>query len=174
MPNLQPLSEDERSELIAYLDGELDPKLARRVEVKLNTDPRVRAEADALKRTWALLDYLPRPDPSPNFTHRTVDRLSTMGPGSPLHMRRPAWRRWALGIGWAAALLLVGVAGYAGAPWVAAAYRGQAGDPASEAEQLARDLRTIEQLRLLQNANDFQFANELDRPELFGDDHSGF
>ena len=64
MPDPQPFTDDDRDDLIAYLDGELQGAAQRRVENRLVTDPTVRAEADSLKRAWDLLDYLPRPEPS--------------------------------------------------------------------------------------------------------------
>ena len=172
MPEKNPLNDDERDELIAYLDGELTEADARRVESKLSADPAIRAEADSLKRTWDLLDYLPRPEPSPSFTHRTFERLTPVRPlllAGPFHRRR-----WLLGLGWAAALLVATLAGYAAAPLVLPGWKAP-GDPSADADQqLARELRLVERLRLYQHVNDIQFLNELDRPELFGDDQAGF
>lgn len=76
------------SELVAYLDGELDPEGNEVVEARIGVDTTVRAEADALKKTWDLLDYLPRSEPSPSFTERTISRIEpltksgTNGPAS--------------------------------------------------------------------------------------------
>lgn len=172
MPDPQPLSDDERDELIAYLDGEADADTARNVEAKMNRDPRVRNEAEALRKTYDLLDYLPKPEPSPSFTHKTLTRASLAIPGL-VAPTRPPWQRWALGIAWVAAVLIVGVAAYAAAPLV---YQAPAtGDSAAEREQqLVRDLRVIDNLRPLNAAGDINFLHELDRPELFGDDHAGF
>lgn len=66
------------AELVAYLDGELDPAGARRVEARLANDPAARARATELKKTFDLLDYLPKPEPSPNFTTRTLEKLPAM------------------------------------------------------------------------------------------------
>lgn len=174
MPELQPLNDDERDELISYLDGEADPKTARHVEAKLNRDPRVRAEADALRKTYDLLDYLPRPEPSPNFTARTLTRVSgAVRPGMVGTAKR-RWRRWALGFSWAAAVVLVGVAGYAGAPLFYQPRPTAVEPPPDVDQQLVRDLRVIEHLRAYQQANDIHFLHELDRPELFGDERSGY
>jgi hypothetical protein len=68
------------AELIAYLDGELDPVAARKVEARLARDPAARARAAELKKSFDLLDYLPKPEPSPNFTSRTLDKLPTVKP----------------------------------------------------------------------------------------------
>lgn len=105
------LSDEDREDLVAYLDGELDEAAARQLEAKLSIDAEARAEAEALQQTWGLLDYLPRPEPSPSFTHRTLERLavhSTM-------VARRRWPRWVLGLGWAAAVLLALAAGLGGA-----------------------------------------------------------
>jgi anti-sigma factor RsiW len=63
------------AELVAYLDGELDPVAAQKVEARLASDPAARAKAAELKKTFDLLDYLPRPEPSPTFATRTIDKL---------------------------------------------------------------------------------------------------
>ncbi len=67
-------------ELVAYLDGELDADAARKVEARLQTDPDARARAEALKKSYDLLDYLPRPEPSPTFTTRTLEKLPALKP----------------------------------------------------------------------------------------------
>jgi anti-sigma factor RsiW len=155
------LSEQERADLVAYLDGELAGEAARAVEAKLSLDPRARAEADALKRTWALLDYLPRSEPSPAFTHRTMERLAPVRAGG-------AWRRWRAGflaVGWAAALLLSVWAGYAGYNLFVPREPGE--------RELVHDLRLIENKRLYDLVEDLDFWRSLDRRDLFGDDSSG-
>src|SRR5207248_669373 len=111
MTQSYPLNDKDRSDLIAYLDGELEGEAARAVEARISRDPAVRAEAESLKRTWDLLDYLPRPEPAPNFTHRTLDKLSTHATRAALRQKRPL-RRWLYGTGWAAAVVLVGLVGY--------------------------------------------------------------
>src|SRR5262249_19754208 len=113
MSNQPPLNEEERADLVAYLDGELDAAKARAVEDRIGKDPAARAEAETLKKTWELLDSLPRPEPSPSSTHRPLDRLAAMRPSGPT----PAVprRRWGLtALGWVAAGLVAAAAGYAG------------------------------------------------------------
>jgi hypothetical protein len=112
MPQPANLSEQERADLVAYLDGELASDDARALEAKLHLNPSARAEADALRRTWELLDFLPRSQPSTTFTHRTLQRVV---PVRAAEQRR--WRVRCLGLGWLAALLLSGWAGYAGYNW---------------------------------------------------------
>src|SRR5437773_9892739 len=73
-------NEEREAELVAYLDGELTEADAREFEQKLHSDSAMRRDADALKRTWELLDFLPQPDPSATFTSRTLDKLSVLRP----------------------------------------------------------------------------------------------
>ncbi len=169
MAELQPLSEDEKAELIAYLDGELDEESATAVEAQINRDPRVRAEVEALRRSWGLLDFLPKPEPSPQFTQRTVTKASVLAPSLLDRARR--WRRLVFGVGWAAALVVAGVVGYASVPL--SRDKPIAGKPDDSEPQLVRDLRVIDQLPAYQNAGDIHFLNELDQPDLFGDDSAG-
>src|ERR1700676_4895709 len=99
------LSEDERADLVAYLDGELDEAASQDFEARLSREPQLRAEAEALKKTWELLDYLPRPEPSGGFTHRTLERLAVRETAV---IRDGTARRWAwlAPVGWAAAMLM--------------------------------------------------------------------
>jgi hypothetical protein len=157
------MSDDERAQLVAYLDGELPEQTARTLEARLNRDPAARAEAEALRKTWELLDYLPHAEPSPSFTNRTVERLSALRPAHSASSGR--WRWW-LGIpSWAAAVLLCGVAGYAGMMHF------YPKEPSTE--DLARDLRIVENLRLYEAADDFEFLHMLDQPDQFGEDALG-
>src|SRR5438876_10965104 len=114
MGTLPPLTDEERENLIAYLDGELDEKTARAFEAKLNRDPRYRAEADTLSRTWSLLDYLPQTEPSTAFGTRTLESVSAFRPAT--RARKASWHRqpWVLGTGWAAAVVVAAVLGFTG------------------------------------------------------------
>jgi hypothetical protein len=83
----KPLPEDDlpdpvEAELVAFLDGELDPSAAHEVQTKLAADAALRAEAAALKKSFDLLDYLPKPEPSPEFATRTLDRLPAVKSGT--------------------------------------------------------------------------------------------
>lgn len=68
----QRLSPAERANLVAYLDGELAERDAQLLATKLTLSPTARREADALERTWELLEHLPRPQPSQQLTERTL------------------------------------------------------------------------------------------------------
>jgi anti-sigma factor RsiW len=159
------LNEKEREDLVAYLDGELPEEDARALEAKLSLDPQARAEANLLRHTWDLLDFLPRLEPSARFTHQTLERLA---PVSTSGMRGPApgrARRWLLGLGWAAALVLAALAGHAG-------FHLLAPDGPTE-EDLVYDLRLIEDKPLYELVGDVQFLKDLDNPALFREEDPG-
>ena len=156
------LSDEDRADLVAYLDGELDEESAQALEARLNLDAEARAEADQLRRTWELLDFLPRPQPSLRFTHRTLERLSPLRAEE--QQRRQRWRTCCLGLGWVAALLLAGWSGYAGYNWLVPREPGE--------RQLLQDLRIIENKRLYERIEDLDFWRALDAPDLFGDEAS--
>jgi hypothetical protein len=107
------LTPTERADLVAFLDGELDPQASRQLEAKLQCDPSARAEADTLRKTWELLDCLPQPTPSATFTDRLVQRVSGEMPivGRAATKR---WRPWLLGIGWVVAVGVAGTLGFFG------------------------------------------------------------
>jgi hypothetical protein len=173
MPDVPPLDDKQRSDLIAYLDGELDEQSARELEAQLSKSPKARAEAEALRRTWDLLDYLPKPEPSANFTHRTLDRIAP--PPTMLAPRFAAHgKSWALGVGWAAAVLLAAVGGYAGMRLLPHRSPTPPAAPTQDIDpQMVRDVRVLDDLPRYQHAEDLRFLKELDDPDLFGDDSGG-
>jgi anti-sigma factor RsiW len=166
-----PLSEKDRAELVAYLDGELDAQASQAVEARLSRDATARAEVDQLRRTWELLDFLPRPEPSASFTHRTMERLGPTPTAAQPRPTRFVLPRWAFGTGWAAAVLLAMVGGYIGL----SALLNVAPPPRYEPtdQDLVRDLRVIENKRFYELAHDLEFLKDLDHPDLFGEDAHG-
>jgi hypothetical protein len=195
LPDDGPPPDPFEAELVAYLDGELDPADARRVESRLATDPDVRARAAALKKTFELLDHLPRPEPSPTFTSRTLERLPAVAAaqapptasrsatargslsmpvllsgGAALLPPPPA--RWGL---WAAAVALAvigfAIAGYLAAPTIQHALTPAppTGDPTPDHLPIS-DRELIENLPLYAAADDIDFVLALASPDYFGDD----
>lgn len=197
-----PLPDDPvEAELVAYLDGELDGEAERTVEARLASDPQLRARADALKKTFDLLDFLPRADPSPDFAARTVEKLPAVKsnpesrPGVAAAARSSsvpialstgsipggtAGRPWF----WVAAVLVCGIA-LAGGYFASAALRSigtsdekvqpyvaAPASPASDDDPPPE--RAIELLPLYAGADNLEFVRELAAdPELFGDQAEG-
>lgn len=168
-------------DLVAYLDGELDEQSTQAVESRLTQDAALRDEANALKRTWDLLDYLPKHEPSPTFTTRTLDKLAALRPAGSATANRSRTatataarqRRWPLRLAAVAAALALVAVGFAAGGWFSHSNPSAAPEPADTEEQMARDLRVLDNMHLLPFADDMKFLKALDDPDLFGDDAAG-
>ena len=94
----QRLSPAERANLVAYLDRELNEAESRAIATKLSLSPTARREVEALEKTWELLEQLPRPKASEDFTERTLTEVRQLdAAGRPARERvrddrRPAAR----------------------------------------------------------------------------------
>jgi anti-sigma factor RsiW len=171
MPELPPIDNENEEEetLVAYLDGELDPQSEDAVETRLSLDVRVRSKVDALRRTWELLDYLPRPEPSPRFTSQTLDRISALRPAAVVPRSSPwpglRWRLWAFGLIWLALILLAGTLGFTAIRYLLEKPRHGNLD-----ELLVRYVWVIENEQLYKQVDDIGFLKQLAVPELFGDE----
>ena len=167
--------EQRQDELTAYLDGELDAHAATEFERRLQDDPSLRHEAETLKRTWELLDFLPQPEPAANFTSRTLDKLSIVVPArsatttsQPTLIAAPARNPWPKRLALAAAAIAVFLVGYG----LAGLFLSQGSKPLTPQErdeQMARDLRLLDRLPLYQHGDDLDFVRGLDDPDLFGE-----
>lgn len=173
------MNEKDQADLVAYLDGELDKQTAQDLEARLTRDPRARAELEALRQTWELLDYLPRPEPSASFTHRTLERVSALRPAARAGRNGEGrWPLWVTGLGWAASLLLAAGAGFAALKLLASSGEGKPSpdplahlEPAEVERQLVQNLRLLENKRLYENVDDIEFLRNLE--ELFGEPEGG-
>lgn len=68
---------DERlTQIVSYLDGELDETQMNAFEQDLINDPEMRSHADILSRTWGLLDSLEEVSASRQFTQETMATIS--------------------------------------------------------------------------------------------------
>ena len=68
----QRLTDHERSNLVAYLDGELTNDEARALSTKITQSVTARREIESLQLAWDLLDHLARPEPNDDFATRTL------------------------------------------------------------------------------------------------------
>jgi anti-sigma factor RsiW len=171
------LTDEDRANLVAYLDGELDEPARSALEAKLNRDPQARQEAETLRRTWQLLDHLPRPQPSAEFTQTTLTHLKAALPAKSERRATLSWRLWAFGLGWVAALVAASALGHAaGNLWPRRASPTAAPAPVDVGQALAKDLGVVERQHLYKHVEDIRFLKALADPndaDLFGDDDAG-
>ncbi|HWL10672.1 MAG TPA: hypothetical protein VNQ76_19855 [Planctomicrobium sp.] len=114
MAKLTRLTSEDRENLAAYLDGELDEDGTRRIESVLTASEVARNDVDVLARTYEMLDLLPRPQITQDFTERTLASARLREHRKPISQQ--AWFLTAQRIGvlglWGIAMLITGMAGY--------------------------------------------------------------
>lgn len=77
-PDHQRLRPEDRANLVAYVDGELTEAESRALTTKITHSATARREVDLLKRTWDVLDKLPRPHVSEQFHDRTLTYIRSV------------------------------------------------------------------------------------------------
>jgi hypothetical protein len=85
MAKITRLSSEQRDNLAAYLDGELDEHATQEIEQVLAVSEVARHEIDMLSRTWDMLNVLPTYKAADDFTHKTITSLRAAeqaGPGA--------------------------------------------------------------------------------------------
>ena len=70
------LSAEDRKDLVAYLDGEVESTVAGHLKEKIASSYSAQQEVEVLQRTWDLLDNLPMPAATGDFTNRTVELIT--------------------------------------------------------------------------------------------------
>lgn len=154
MSKLSRLSAQQRDDLVAYLDGELDEQSTQQIEQVLASNNVARHDVDMLARTWDLLNVLPTPRASAEFTQRTMTQIETQPMAVPLSTR--PWFRIARQSGiltvWALGLALVG--------WLA--FSVARGVLSTEADLLVDDLPVIQNFQRYQEVDaDPEFLRKL-------------
>lgn len=150
----QRLTPEQRSHLVAYLDGELQGHESEAISRTLGQSSIARHEVDGLKRTWRLLDALERPRASEELTSRTLsiaevlDASTSRLAGAASRLAERATRMLLL----AGLIALCFLAGVATTRWV---WPDRAG-------QLARHLSIAENLDAYRAVGSFEFLEQLD------------
>lgn len=152
MPQASRLTSEQRSNLVAYLDGELPESDAQAIETVLATSPVARHELEALGQTWTLLDVLPHETASADFTTKTMARL----PGQAVERRVSLSRLVPAALtvfGWIAVIVSAVAIGFGlGRKWLP-----------------REDTPYTQNLPLLEHLNEYQNVGSLDYLERLGD-----
>ncbi len=158
------LSPEQRADLVAYLDGELDNEAAVAIERLLAANPEVRREAELLSRTFELLEELPHVATSKEFTARTlsaikVSRVEKSGSGGAARLWSQPMRRAVVAAGSVCALVAAALIGYLSTNrWIP-----------DRSEALIRDLPVIENVDKYAEVEDIAFLRALEKSEMFND-----
>ena len=157
----QGLNPEERANLAAYIDGELTENESTSARYQAGApSPIARREVESLKKTWELLEFLPRPKASLVFSERTLTSVRS------LESRAGFWDQavgaWLAQAEKLAVCLVVAVAalalGFAPVRWAWP-------DPAA---RLVRDLSIAEHLDEYKEVGSFEFLEELAKSKEFG------
>jgi anti-sigma factor RsiW len=160
-PDQRRLTPDERADLVAYIDGELPETHSRSIATKLTQSVTARREVEMLEKTWELLDYLPLPRVTEQFSEKTISRIQRLELGGAWE---PTVAAWTALLGRAMLYLLIGATslglGYAATRWVWP-------DPT---ERLVRDLTLAEHLDEYLEVGSFEFLSQLADSKEFAAD----
>ncbi len=161
VPDRQRLSTEERANLVAYLDGELNEAESHAIATKLTQSMTARREVEVLQKTWEMLDLLPRTKASDDFTSRTLTTIDGLGLGRKAVPPAAARTLGQLGrlLVWAVAAALLFGLGYLLTlrAWP------------NPSARLARDLAIAESLDEYRDVGSFEFLRWLDRAPEFND-----
>jgi hypothetical protein len=83
MAKITRLNSEQRDNLAAYLDGELDEMATQEIEQVLAVSEVARHEVDMLSRTWDMLNVLPTHKAAEDFTQKTITSLRAAEQGGP-------------------------------------------------------------------------------------------
>lgn len=161
VPEQSRLSPSQRSNLVAYLDGELAPEQSEELDRVLARSHTARREVDLLTRTWEMLDLLPHPRVPEDFSTRTLERIETEAVQQQL--RSATWlrsgRRAALSAAWLLSVAVAALVGFVAMHWWP-----------SDSRALLEDLPVIEDLDQYRAVGDFEFLQQLHRQGEFRSD----
>jgi hypothetical protein len=159
MDKLTRLTTEQRANLTAYLDGELDDDDAQQIEQVLSQSEVARREVAGLSRTWDLLDHLPRTRASEQFSTNTIASVQLEAarsaphrlPAAPATRRGTVWGLWMIGL--LACLCLGYLSTSRGLP--------------SDIDLLLDDLPIIQSFDQYHDAGSVEFLQELQRHKTF-------
>lgn len=93
MAKITRLSAEQRDNLVAYLDGELEEPQSQGVEQALAESVVARHEVDMLSRTWDLLNVLPGVKASEEFSRKTLSSLRAAEAPSKSQLGGELWNK---------------------------------------------------------------------------------
>lgn len=152
------LDEEQRTEIVAYLDGELDAEAAARVQRLLADNVTARRAAEELTIAWEALDSLDGVKASENFTQKTVTNIRALAETERNGRPRPFdVKRGAMLGGWMLGIIASAVTGFCVTNW----------SVPEKSQELVRELDLIKSLPVYERIGDVGLLDELKKQELF-------
>jgi anti-sigma factor RsiW len=154
MAKITRLSAEQRDNLVAYLDGELEEPQSQELEQVLAESVVARHEVDMLSRTWDLLNVLPGVKASEEFSRKTLSSLRAAEAPSKSQLGDELWNKIRKG-----AVLAGGVALLLGA--AALSFQATRHWLPDENEELLNDFDVINNLDDYSEVGDIEFLKIL-------------
>ncbi len=145
-------------EIVAYLDGELDPAASARVERRMAEDPRYSARLNQLQKAWDLLDTLGPTEADDSFTHSTVAMVALKTQDEAAADKSRSGRKRSLL--WAGLTALAAIAAVTAYVLVDRRLN-------QDNRELVRDLPVIERVDEYRNVESVEFLQQLQKEGLF-------
>ncbi|MCA8989491.1 MAG: hypothetical protein KDA78_17710 [Planctomycetaceae bacterium] len=157
------LTADERSDFVAYLDGELTENQTQNIERMLAQNEVARHDLESLATVWELLDTLPKTKAPEDFAQKTIATLK-MSEQERSFTDEPWFQQATVlaahAVAWVA-VLAVGLAGYLGArsyPPAEADLLIQNYELLNELDRY-REIRSVDFLKRLQSSPEWMKQN---------------
>lgn len=157
-PERPPPDAVDRSDLVAYLDGELSDAEARAIAERVSRSPAARLEVEALRGAWDLLDLLPSARASTDLGSRTLSAVRRVAEPEVAPSRRTVPRPLRIATCAAALILMVGL-GFVAGRWAWP----------DRTSRLVKQLSLAEHLDEYRDVGSVEFLQALDRSPEFGE-----
>lgn len=159
MAKITRLTQEQRDDLIAYLDGELDQSSVETVEASLSQNQVARHDLNQLSKTYDLLNFLPKVKTGPELTQQTLSKIEIRESEvwKPIRVDLGGFRRFVIGVAWIILLSASAIAAYQ----ISQHY---SPDPA---QLLLQDLPVIQNMDRYSEVQDMEFLRELQRSGAF-------
>jgi anti-sigma factor RsiW len=165
MQKITRFTAEERDNLTAYLDGELEEGQVTEIERKLATSEVARREVEILSRTWDMLNLLPRVNVSEEFSRQTMS-IAKQSEGQLLLDKSKVWlvqaRRVVFVAVWGVALCAAGMIGFQITNRLIP----------DESRLLVEELPIIENIDNYREVGDVEFLRQLKSSRVFQEESS--
>ena len=167
MAKITRLKPEQRENLVAYLDGELNSPESGAIDQALIDSPVARHEVEMLTRTWEMLELLPNQSASDAFTETTMQTVRMSDetePSASIEDYYPQIRVGLMSLAWLVSVSLASWAGFMLArEWTP-----------NPADELVQDLPVIENYDLyrtleVEDTEKIDFLKELHRKGSLND-----
>lgn len=155
------LSEEQRTEIVAYLDGELDTAEAERIRKLMAENIEARRAAEQHTMVWEALESLEGVKASGDFATRTLTSIEALAETETIGSATQSLnlRRGGIVSGWILGILASGGIGFCITNWAVP----------EKSQRMVRDLELMKSLPKYERVQDVEVLQRIKELELFDD-----